>query len=351
MANIVSYINRYGDLSFDEKPYNIIDSAILATLSYIDLSGIIKDKSTIGKLGDKFFRNATKKSIKHNIAGIKSAIKIFDYIRDEKRYKDLVVYNYEYISNEKQQIGCMCIDIDDNTTYISYEGTDELVIGWKEDFELCYKFPIESHKTAINYANKNIKLFTKKKYILGGHSKGGNMALVAGMKMNPFKRLHVKNVYSFDGPGLRDKEFKSLSYKHVLPKYELVVSDQSIVGLLLFEKTDPLVVKANKKGLFAHDMLTWELHEDEFVKSKLSRFSNNMNVRLYDWLERYSYQERKVFVNELFNVLDRAGIKSLLDIKDSKLKSIVSIIKATKDMNSETKKMVKEMIMFIVNLY
>ena len=41
MANICDYLRWRGDISLEERPFNIADNVILATLSYLDFSGIV----------------------------------------------------------------------------------------------------------------------------------------------------------------------------------------------------------------------------------------------------------------------------------------------------------------------
>ena len=350
MANIVSYINRYASIPMSEMPYNDIDNVIFSSISYIDFTGLFKGSITLGELAETYFKCNSKKDINAQVIAVRSAAKLLRYIKDEVRYKDLLIHDYEYVYNDEEQFAAMCIDLDDKTTYISFEGTDELVSGWKEDFEFSYKFPVPSQKDAIKYVNKHIKLFDKRNYILGGHSKGGHLALVAGMYLNRFKHRHVISIISNDGPGLRDKEFFSRKYRRILPKYNLILTDQSIVGMLLYEHENPTVIKSNKKGIMAHDVLSWETKGNEFIPAELSKFSKNMDEKLFEWLERYSYDEREKFVKNLFAVLERADIDSLLDIKENKITSVIKIIKETRGLSKETKDMIKTLIQFVINI-
>ena len=350
MANIVNYINHFANIPMSDMAFNDIDNVILSCISYIDYTGIFEGPTTLGELAEKYFNSNSKKDINAQVIAVRSAAKLLRYIKDEVRYKDLLIHDYEYVYNDEEQFAAMCIDLDDKTTYISFEGTDELVSGWKEDFEFSYKFPVPSQKDAIKYVNKHIKLFDKRNYILGGHSKGGHLALVAGMYLNRFKHRHVISIISNDGPGLRDKEFFSRKYRRILPKYNLILTDKSIVGMLLYEHENPTVIKSNKKGIMAHDVLSWETKGNEFIPAELSKFSKNMDEKLFEWLERYSYDEREKFVKNLFAVLERADIDSLLDIKENKITSVIKIIKETRGLSKETKDMIKTLIQFVINI-
>ena len=119
---------------------------------------------------------------------------ILDYIKNEIRYKDLYLYNYSYKRDHDKQFSALFIDINEKLTYISFEGTDDLISGWKEDFQMTYMFPIPGQREAIKYINKSIPLFTDRKYVICGHSKGGNLSVVAGMYANPLIKNKIKRI-------------------------------------------------------------------------------------------------------------------------------------------------------------
>ena len=136
-----------------------------------------KNVITLEDAANKFFRKYSERQLSSNIFSIRSAIRLFREIRNYKRYNSLLLHNYEKIVNENEQFGVVCIDITDDLMYVSFEGTDEAVIGWKEDFLFAYKFPTPSQDDAIMYLEKVVG-FKNKNVIVGGHSKGGNLALI-----------------------------------------------------------------------------------------------------------------------------------------------------------------------------
>lgn len=349
MANIFDYIKKYGDKTFEEKTFNEVDNLIFSSLSYIDYKNIlISKKITIQECAEIFFDKYTKKEIKNFVLATRDAIDVLESIKDTNRYKDLILYNYTYQYNDDLQFSCLFIEISKKLTYISFEGTNDLVSGWKEDFELAYKFPIASQAAAIKYINSHISPFSRRKYIVGGHSKGGNIALVASMYANALIRNKIVKVYSNDGPGILKKEILSKQYERVLPKYELIIPDSSVVGLLLRHKSDYVVVKSSNKGLMAHELTSWQIDEDHFKRCSLSMFSKRIDKSITEWLETYDLETREKFVKDLFSIFKRAKIKSLLDLKGNKLKNTLSIIKESSKLSKESKKMINDLIRFIV---
>lgn len=348
MGSIINYIESYGTKDFKKVPFNKIDALILGILSYVDLGSVIKSKMTIKEAGDAFFEFYSRKQLRRNITGVVDAIKVLEVMKDAVRYKNLKLHHYINIPDHDTQFSAVCIDIDEKTTYISYEGTDELMAGWREDGEFSYKFPVKCHRGGIMYTNRVIRLFSRKKYILGGHSKGGHLALVSGMFLSLFKRKKLTAIYSFDGPGLRENEFYSRKYKNIEPIYKLIIPNQSIVGMMLNHHYNPEIVLSNRIGPLAHRYLSWQINDLDFVHAPLSKFSIKVDNGITQWLDKYSYKERKKCIQAVFAIFERAGIETLLDIKDAKLSSIMKILKEMKKVDEETRNMVLEFIKFMI---
>ena len=344
--NVINYIRKNKNYTFKEKSITEIDKMIFSVLSYITYDGLVTpssfNKITIRDAANLFFETKTKKSIKNNIIGIRAAIEIFREIKDTKRYGDLYLYNDIYIGDESSQFSAICIEISPFLTYVSFEGTDELLSGWEEDCKMAYKFPVEAQKYAIKYLNRHFTI-SPVKLIVGGHSKGGNLALVAAMYSNRIVRRKIKEVYSFDGPGLRLKQIESKNYKKVFPKYKHIVPNNSIIGMILRNSGNSIAVKTNSVPGFSHNTLTWQLEDDNFKIAKLSKNSVNLNKRMIEWLDKYPDPERKKMVDEIFKIFRDNNIVSLKDIMANN-KLIINILKSTNSVDQTVKDMVKDFI-------
>lgn len=349
--NLFSFIDKYGDYSFEKVAFTEVDNVIMAMLSYVDLEGIVSRNSfnpkRLSVVGEEFFLKHNPKT--KNIRTVKNAIKILRYIKDTKRYKDLLLYNYEYRSSDDNQFGALTIEINKDLIYVSFEGTDHLIGGWKEDFMMSYMFPAPSQRQAINYVNRKF-LFMKKKIILGGHSKGGNLALVAGMYANMFVSNKIVNIYSNDGPGLLIDQFNSKNYQNIEDKLISIVPNYSVIGLLLNHRTDIEVIKSFRKSVLAHDATTWVVKDLEFERTELSSFGKKFDAKLLEWLRSYELDERKTFVLQLFDIFDRAKIVSLIDIMNNK-KLIFKLVTESKELDKNTKVMLKDLFLLILGCF
>lgn len=338
MDDIFKYIKKFGDKSFSEEPVNEVDIAIFSQLSYIDFSKVESCKHDVGlNLEDSWIlakeKNKNERSLAH-----KNAIKIISEVYNTNRYKEIVVSNFFYKTTDNTQFGAITLSGIDNYLYVVFEGTDDTIAGWKEDFALTYTYPTEAQVMAKNYLTNILKTHNKDAIILG-HSKGGNLALAAALDVSLFKKMRIKKIYSLDGPGLKRSEFHSLKYKLIRKKLINIIPNRSIVGVLL-EQENVEVVKSRALGLTQHLPTTWIVENKSFKRAKQDKLSIRFDESINNWLDKYNYDERKFIVESVFNLFLEADIKSLNDLKITKLDNLQRLFKESKDMSDETKEVI-----------
>lgn len=345
--NIYDYIDNYGIYSFDEKPINLVDKVIFSFLSYVNFQEIVDYcKITIKEAGR--IHLGMHKLDEVNIIAVKEANKLLRHIKDTKRYKDCLLYNYVYEGTEHLQFSAICIEYQKNKVYVSYEGTDQLISGWKEDIVLAYRTNTLSHRKAIKYLNKYFT-FSNKQLIIGGHSKGGNLALIASMYANFFVRSQIKEIYNVDGPGLLDQEFYSSEFKRIMPRYKHIIPENSIIGMLL-NNTNEVVIKTTTSGPITHDIAYWEIKNDKFILNNLSPFSEELRKDILRWLSTTHKNDIRKLAKNFQNIFESAGINSLIDIK-KKRKLIFELIEESKNMDPEAKRVLINFIKMVIKSY
>lgn len=344
MANLFNYVQEYGDINFKDKEFNDIDNLVFSQLSYLDFSNtnINNGKYTLEYIGLEYLNTNKYQEIKKLGIAQKDAYKLLRIVITKKRYQNIILSGYIYNTSKDKQFSAITFKISSRLKYICFEGTDELVSGWKEDGELACFFPIPSHIEAINYVNRNVKIFGPN-IIIGGHSKGGNLALVAGMFMQKYKKFKVKKVYSNDGPGLRKKEFESKEYKRIKRKYIHIVPNSSIVGVLLRNDTYK-VIKSTKNNIFSHAIATWVIEDDKLVPSELSERSKRLEKSIISWLDMHDDKQRVRVIHNLFKVLEDADITVLMNA--TKVKNIIKIIHNIKNIDKQTKELTKDLLLY-----
>lgn len=332
------YLKEY-TYSFKEKPFNEVDNLVFSTIVYLNFEKILdQGKVSLTTLADMYL-TLNPRLPKNSPFAYKDAFKILKLIKDNPRYKDVLVYNYVYDTSDEYQFGALTYEFLNNI-YVAFEGTDDNISGWKEDFEMSYMFPVPAQKKSIKYLSRYT--FGNKNIYVGGHSKGGNLAVVASMYANIFIKSRIKKIYSNDGPGLREEEFSSYRYHRISKKLMHLIPHNSIIGLLFFHDND-VVIKSKAPILFSHAPLSWKVEIDKFEKSSLNKFSINFDKGHTDWMNLYSKEEKEKFVSEVFDILEKHNIKTLTQIK-SDLSYIFKILKSSRKMSKETKLMLNDLI-------
>lgn len=348
MAGINTYIKEYGDKTFNEEKFNEIDNVILSSVVYLNFDGIVpKNKKSISlcEAGNIFLYKYNYFDVSKLGIAQKVSYKILKQIVNTKRYKDIQMYNYKYIWDTDTQFGAVCFKVKKKFIYVAFEGTDNLLSGWKEDFQMAYEFPVPSQKLAVKYLNENIKLFDKN-IIVGGHSKGGNLALVSSMYCKNRINKKIKQIYSNDGPGLKKEQIESENYSKIRDRLIHLVPNYSYVGVLL--RNDKFtVIKTNRKDFMAHAVSSWQVNENEFIRENLSLISDSFRNSLLKWLDEHDLNQREKMISTVFKTLEESGIKNLNDFFN--LKNAITVIRNVNNIDEETKKLIISLIEFNLN--
>ena len=341
--NIIDYIKKNKDKTFQELPFNEIDNLIYALLPYIDFTNIVpafkSKKVTLKEVALKL--RGKKKDFRGMFIG--NTFKMLEIMKDSRRYQDTLLYNYMKVVNSDMQFGAITMKLPDYSIYVAFAGTDTSIIGWEEDFKMTYLYPGASQKYASIYLNKAIGLLDKKIRV-GGHSKGGNLAICAVMNSHFWIRKKVKKINNFDGPGFLKKEIESKVYQKIEPRIKMYVPKESIIGMLFYNTLDYVVIKSKGLRILQHDTFNWQCKNTEFIRDSQSKRSKALQQKLTKKLEELSLDERTLLVNNLFNIFKNNNIK---DTKEIKVKEIFKLIKEFKKLDKETQNLLTELLIII----
>ena len=341
--NIIDYIKKNKDKTFNELPFNEIDNLIYALLPYIDFTNIVpafkSKKVTLKEVALKL--RGKKKDFRGMFIG--NTFKMLEIMKDSRRYQDTLLYNYMKVVNSDMQFGAITMKLPDYSIYVAFAGTDTSIIGWEEDFKMTYLYPGASQKYASIYLNKAIGLLDKKIRV-GGHSKGGNLAICAVMNSHFWIRKKVKKINNFDGPGFLKKEIESKVYQKIEPRIKMYVPKESIIGMLFYNTLDYVVIKSKGLRILQHDTFNWQCKNTEFIRDSQSKRSKALQQKLTKKLEELSLDERTLLVNNLFNIFKNNNIK---DTKEIKVKEIFKLIKEFKKLDKETQNLLTELLIII----
>lgn len=269
MFTIYDYLDYYKNCSFEEVGFNQMDAMLFACLVYLPIKSFSENKSY------KDFVSYAYTFYKDDYSGVMkpSSFALLNKIKTSKRYENIIISNFKNIRNNDTQFGAMSVRFNDNLL-IAFKGSDSSLISWIENLRLNYQYPTYTQSKGIKYAKDNI-LDSDKNVYLVGHSKGGNLAMCAGMEIPSGLRDKVKVIYNFDGPGFLKKEYDK-KFNLIKEKVVNIVPSGSVVGMCLYNDNFKSV-KSKDLAFGEHYPVGWGVFGEFFVKTSLSRVSKQIH--------------------------------------------------------------------------
>ena len=290
----------------------------------------------------QFFDTHDEKEIKKCKSFIGKAPYLLREAAATKRFGSLILTNYvDYVDGGKEeQFAAFHVRIDNRLTYIAFRGTDDTLVGWKEDFNMSFLSPVPSQKDAVRYIDTTVQR-SEGKLIIGGHSKGGNLAVYASVFARPSVKKRIITVYNNDGPGFDSDFVKHPDYLAILPKIKSIVPYGSVVGMLLNHDGDYEVVKSSQSGLMQHDSMSWQVIGPDFeTEQELSPKSKRLNAALSAWIDGLTREQRAEFVDTLFSLVTASGAKNLSEISTARFKNINAVLKSFRELDKSERAMI-----------
>lgn len=357
MASVTEYLAWRGDITFDEVKLTLVDALLLSLVSYVDLTGIIgegaeRTECTLAEAAEGFWCRHTLKEVDKSVStAVRDAGKRLKEMAETKRFRDLLLRNYVNIidDSKQEQFAAVEIVLGKKRSYISFAGTDDTLIGWKEDFNMCFLSPVPAQTDAKKYLER-VVTDSGNKYYVGGHSKGGNLAVYSLIKSRKSCAKQIIRVYNFDGPGF-DKEFiESAEYQERREKIEAWVPEASIVGLLLEHENAYRVVKSSYSGFLQHDANSWEVMGSEFVRGEKVKASNmRISERLKEWMGSLDREELENFGNAMYSVMTATNARTLVDLTQDMRKSIPAILRSLNTLDKQSKQRLLDMLKMLIS--
>lgn len=335
MATYLDYLAWRGDLSMKERPFNEVDNLILAELVYLHF-GLVLDKErdsvTIGELWELFRDREDPRGYWNN-----DPTHLLEPLSRAERFAGVTVTDFVDIVDKERgmQFAAATFHLGDGTRYVAFRGTDSSLVGWKEDFDFSYMEQTPAQLEAVRYLERSLKLHHGSVRV-GGHSKGGNLAIYAAA----FCRFHhrrIIEVYSNDGPGFNQLVVGDPLYQEVLPKVRLLLPESSVVSILLSNKKERTILRSSAiDGVHQHLPITWLVERDRFQRAEeQSAVSIRLNALVENWMERLDDRQKEAFVTTVFDVLDASGVTTLEELDRNRWLCYNAILKAAVHLSDE----------------
>ena len=315
MSNIFDYLTDVQYDSFYDLPLNELDILAFTELTYLPFDNLLEQP--VNRLSDV----ATRVPRETNMLTNKERLQLLDQLSQHKRFKNSKLSNFvnEVDTEQQKQFAAMTYRLDLDTYLIVFRGTDDSIIGWKEDFHMTYMKEIPAQKHALEYLEEFFTQHPKQKVIVAGHSKGGNLAVYAASQIQPELQEKVSAVYTYDAPGLQAHLTETTGYQDVIPKIHRFVPQGSVIGMMLEVPDTPIVVKSTALGGIAqHSTFSWQTKDNHFVQlEEISSESLQIKDTLKEWVDSVPDEELELYFDLFFGTILESGINSINDLSST----------------------------------
>ena len=337
MDNLKDYIQWMSDIPIQATGLRDADAMVLCCLSYFDLSPLFDGVET-PRLRD-YLPILERGEAKVQITGSdENHLDLMALAAASRRFGALLLSDYADVFNPEPpvQFSCVCFHDDADFSFLAYRGTDNSIAGWKEDFMISFT-RTEAQELALAYACAHIR--PDRRWYLGGHSKGGNLALYTACLLEGAQWDCVERVYLLDGPGLCPEVMDPARIERIDRKTRRIIPRFSIVGKLLEPNiTDTSIVRATGLGVSQHSMLTWGVDHGELALTQENdAMSLWINEKIRGWSDEISPENRALCVDELFDALSAGGAQTVNEIKFFGPDGVDAILKRLHEKSDVTK--------------
>ena len=315
MADIFEYLTWRGDIPFSAMGPNPVDGLIFSTLVYVNFSAVTPhtpysrvplSRAVMLLLADA---EVTKK------IRVDRDLELLAAVAASERYKHVEIGFYRdiFIPEEDTQFAAMTFFLNDGSAYSAFRGTDYSLVGWKEDFNMSFLDHIPAQRLAVEYLKDLASIFTGPLH-LGGHSKGGNLAIYAAAMAGEAIQDRIMDVRNFDGPGFMEHVLEHPGYDRIVPKCRTYLPQSSFFGMLLEREEPHTIIKSRQIGLLQHEPYSWEIMAADFIPDTQTPDSVFIGKTMKSWLASMSNQERNEFFDAVFGLLMTDNTANVWDI-------------------------------------
>ena len=347
MANMVDYLAWRGDVPFEISPWNEIDGLLVATISYLNFHG---GRDPKGWTLEEMSRiDLIQEGNTSTFAGRKT---VFQAMASGVRFRGCRLHHAIAMTDPEigMQFSAMCLDLPDGSMCVAFRGTDNTVVGWREDFDMAYTTRVPAQEAAILYLRRAAAL-SKAPLRLVGHSKGGNLAVYAAAFASKRVQDRIESIISYDGPGMNRETSQSEGYLRIKDKIRSFIPQTSIIGLLMDFYEPYTVVRSTASGISQHDPMTWKIYGPQFeTLSSVDQTAIVVRDTLHEWLQNSTPEQRADFVDALFGMVETTKVTRMSELTGEKLRTMMTMVGNRKEVDPETRRVFTRLMAQAVSL-
>lgn len=334
MNTLLDYLNWRLDVPLGLSPFNPVDNLVLSVFSYLPLDG--SEGRTIREIAPRVCareKNAPYRELMR-LMGLSDRFGAMRVIR----FQDL------FSEEEEKQFAAVAVELGDGTSFVSYRGTDATLVGWKEDFNMGFEDEVPAQRESVSFLT-DVAGRVSGALRVGGHSKGGNLAVYASLFSEDGVRERISEIYNNDGPGMTQKMQECPNCAAIEPKLKTYLPQTSIIGMLMEHSESYQVVRSEGFGIMQHDPFTWQTERDDFVKEGgLRAGSLYVDKTIKQWAASISQEDRKKFIDAVYRILSSTGAKSVNDLFAGWRRNLAAILTETSGFDPETRRLLRKVV-------
>lgn len=354
MGTILDYLKEYGDYTLQEKPLNEVDSLALSQFAYLKFDEVAPGVDEEGAMVslEEIAVHEKYDSLYGDERYRKDNTALFHALYQRKRFGGMKVGSYvNCIDLETEtQFSAVTFLLPNGISYVAYRGTDETIVGWKEDLNLAFSEPVRGQHMSVDYLER-VAHRIKGDFYVGGHSKGGNLATYACMNCRSEVRRRILAIFDHDGPGFRPEVRTQSAYDEIVGRIHKTIPHSSLVGMLLYANGDYRVVESRTIGLAQHNPYTWLVKDDHFkIVEEIYEGRRFMDEALNQWILSLDQEQMHTFVDTFYKIILASETDNLIDFTANWFQSIHKIRAALKEIDPETGKVMIRIMKSLFNI-
>lgn len=341
IGNIIEYVHSYGYFDFEALPFSAVDALVLGQFVYLKMNGLVEglDMEAEGVTLREMSQDPKAEQLFADPRWEDNNRALFQEMCESRRFGTMQCMFCEErtcLEDETQFMAVTCI-LSDGSVKILYRGTDETFVGWKEDFNMAFQFPIPGQDAGLQYLEAVSQRVSGSLELIG-HSKGGNLAVYAAMCASEQTRARIDRIYNLDGPGFRTEVYGMGHFERIADRIEKIIPRSSIVGMILENHGAYKVVASKNIGFLQHDPFSWLIDRIDFVYAgQIDEPHRIMDESLNEWISSLSQEEVSSFVTALYQIVSASEAADLISFTKNWTKSIAGMAGAFQHMDERTK--------------
>lgn len=347
MAHLIEYLEKVENLTFDQEPLNILDKVCINEIGYLTYEKWLTASDLKKPINLHDFAEGKELNPDYSFMVTKERVELAEAMVKSRRFASLSLNNYRSVLDKEveKQFAAMIFSLPELDYHqLVFRGTDDSVIGWKEDFQLTYSREIPAHRSAMTFLEDHLPNLSGR-ITVSGHSKGGNLALYSAVQSSPALREKIAELLLLDSPGLMKSLLEKPSYQELKAKMTVIRPQDSVVGIMLYWDWPAQLVAAEGIGFAQHNALTWEvdLATNDFVYvDQPTDLSQRLEETFQEWIETLPNQELKQVCDLVFDTILDSGIESLDDIGIQALPQLGQMLQEFGNLSDKQKKVLQD---------